>query len=79
MAENSHSIKMQAIAEEQSKLFEQAKIDSVSLFHKLGRKVEGMIGRQVSVYKDILSRDCSVSQLYSCLTGIISRLLEENS
>lgn len=67
------------IAEEQNKLLEQAKIDSVSMFHKLDRNLERLIGRQVAVYKDILSRDCSVSQLYDSLTSIISRLLEERS
>jgi hypothetical protein len=79
LAENSHSIKMQTIAEEQKKLLEQAKIDSLNMFHKLDRKLERLIGRQVAVYKDILSRDCSVSQLYDSLIGIISSLLEERS
>jgi hypothetical protein len=70
---------MQTIAGEQNKLLEQAKIDSLNMFHKLDRKLERLIGRQVAVYKDILSRDCSVSQLYDSLIGIINSLLEERS
>lgn len=71
--------KAEKMANEQKQLFQKAKLDCAALFHEIDRKMERLIGGQVAAYKESLNTDCSIEQLYDCLTKIIVRLLDDKS
>ncbi len=65
--------------EEQSRLFEKAKIDSTSLFHGMDCQVERLVGSQVAAFREALANGCSITHLYECLSNIIGKLMEDKS
>jgi cell division septum initiation protein DivIVA len=77
--ESNETHRANRIADEQRRLFEKAKMDCETLFHGMDQKVERLVGGYVAAYRDSLSQNCSIWQLYDCLSSIVSKLLEEKS